>query len=134
MKTILCNHSITLERNERIEIGHFRIATNQKNLEKSGNWKSIKRNKGIVWEFIKKMVKSGKCQGIWKHAVVNVSMQIYSGLTSISFLTLLQIILICLWRCCHCSNHYLKFLGSNDILFIADISKRDMAIKKIFLD
>ena len=70
MKTILCNHSSTLEGNERIEIGHFRIETNQKNLEKSGNWKSIKRNKGIVWEFIKKMVKSGKCHGIWKHAVV----------------------------------------------------------------
>ena len=28
MKTILYNHSSTLERNERIEIGHFRIATN----------------------------------------------------------------------------------------------------------
>ena len=88
----------------------YRVAINLENLanlKKSGNWKFIKKiREKEVREFIKKIVESGKY-------LANVSVQIYSGWTSILFLTWLQIILNCLCWCCHYSKYQLKCLNGN---------------------
>lgn len=53
--------------------------------------------------------------------LLNLSMQIYSGLSSIPFLTLLQIIIIFLCGCCYYSKH-LNYQSSNDCSIISFVS------------
>ena len=116
----------------------LRVSTNLENLGKSGNWKFVWKIREKSGNLSRKWSSQGNVREFLSLQLPNVSVQSYPGSTSISFLTWLQIVLLCLCGCCHYCKQYLKCLSSNDrliiffvsSLIIPDINKREPASKK----